>query len=134
MQRGGTLRLVFYHHPCQLLGHGFEGKTRTHLFKLYVSLGGGVNLRVTITGIRLLISFVTSDHVECGPKAKGWGVLVSHTRDYAIAHVVLSSAAAAGPAPSGGSGTALRPEPLGRPGSVRAGRDHHQLTHHRQEH
>lgn len=64
----------------------------------------------------------------------GADVSLSHTRDYAIAHVVLYSAAAAGPAPSGGSGTALRPEPLGRPGSVRAGRDHHQLTHHRQEH
>ena len=63
----------------------------------------------------------------------GADVSLSHTRDYAIAHVVLY-AAASDPRHDGGAGTALRPEPLGRPGAGRAGRDHHQLTHHRQEH
>lgn len=63
----------------------------------------------------------------------GADVSLSHTRDYAMAHVVLY-AAAADAAEDGSRGTALGPDPLGRPGTVRSGRDHHQLTHHRQEH
>jgi len=41
------------------------------LFKLYVSLGGGVNLFVNMTGIKPLISDVTAAHSVPGPNEKG---------------------------------------------------------------
>jgi len=41
------------------------------LFRLYVSLGGGVNLFASMTGIKPLISDVTAAHSVPGPNEKG---------------------------------------------------------------
>lgn len=47
---------------------------KSHLFKLYVSLGGGVSLCCNITGICSRISAVMSAQVDPRPNAKGCGV------------------------------------------------------------
>ena len=41
------------------------------LFRLYVSIGGGVNLFASMTGIKPLISDVTAAHSVPGPNEKG---------------------------------------------------------------
>ena len=47
----------------------------THLFRLYVSLGGGVSLCLSIVGISARIWFVMSAQEDVGPKETGMGVV-----------------------------------------------------------
>ena len=47
----------------------------THRFRLYVSLGGGVNLCLSITGILARIRAVMSAQGVPGPNAKGCRVV-----------------------------------------------------------
>jgi len=42
-----------------------------YLFKLYVSLGGGVSLNFSMTGIKERISFVMVSHSDPGPNSYG---------------------------------------------------------------
>ena len=47
----------------------------THLFRLYVSRGGGVSLCFSIVGMSARIWFVMSAQEDVGPKETGMGVV-----------------------------------------------------------